>query len=134
MPRQETFFEQQTGDRKVEVLKTYDQSYAREAFESMDEISMQKLWDTLRPEAIYDAEGLPKLNDPNDVNGEAQAFLWDELVEQALEDPRAYPRATSFFIVNESRGNINSSLYVSPDWPSAEAFAKARLADEALSE
>ena len=32
MPRQEVFFEQQTGNRRVEVLKTYDRTYAREVF------------------------------------------------------------------------------------------------------
>jgi hypothetical protein len=32
MPRQEVYFEQKTGERRVEVLKVYDRSYAREAF------------------------------------------------------------------------------------------------------
>ena len=37
MPRQEIFFEQQTGDRRVEVLKIYDRSYAREVFKGISE-------------------------------------------------------------------------------------------------
>lgn len=37
MPKQEIFFEQQSGARTIEVLKSYDQSYAREAFKNMDE-------------------------------------------------------------------------------------------------
>jgi hypothetical protein len=31
MPKQEVFFEQQIGERRIEVLKSYDQAYAREA-------------------------------------------------------------------------------------------------------
>jgi hypothetical protein len=31
MPKQEIFFEQESGGRRVEVLKTYDRGYAREA-------------------------------------------------------------------------------------------------------
>ncbi len=54
MPKQETFFEQQTGDRRVEVLKSYDQSYALEAFKNMDEQAQRHLWDALKPEEIYD--------------------------------------------------------------------------------
>ena len=46
---------------KVEVLKSYDQGYAREAFRSMDEAAQQRLWESLKPEEIYDPAGLPKL-------------------------------------------------------------------------
>ena len=123
MPKQEVFFEQQSGDKRIEVLKCYDQSYAREAFGNMDEGALLSLWKTLKPEEIYDPAGLPSLNDPADVNGEAEAFLWDELLEQAREDgPLLF-----FFIVNEIVGLRTESLYVSPDWPSAESFAKEQL-------
>jgi hypothetical protein len=30
-------------------------------------------------------------------------------------------------VVNEVKGSVSESLYVSPDWPSAEAFAKELL-------
>ena len=120
MPKQEVFFEQQVGERHVEVLKSYDQKYAREAFQNMDEQALQQLWNTLKPEEIYEAAGLPPLNDPA---GEGEAFLWDELLEQAREDGSLL----SFFIVNETSGNVSESLFVSPDWPSAEVFARARL-------
>ena len=120
MPKQEIFFEQQAGEYRIEVLKSYDQGYAREAFGSMDEAAQQRLWESLKPEEIYDPAGLPKLGD---IEGEGEAFLWDELLEQAREDGPLL----SFFIVNETVGHRTESLYVSPDWPSAEAYAQDRL-------
>ena len=124
MPKQETFFEEQNGSRQVTVLKSYDQGYARETFREMDSEAQKHLWAALKPEEIYEPANLPKLDDPNDVNGEAEAFLWDELLEQAREDGNLL----SFFIVNETVGSHTEKLYVSPDWPSAESFAVSRLA------
>lgn len=124
MPKQETFFEQAAAGRRVKVFKTYDQAYAREAFSSMDEEAQRQLWAVLKPEETYDPAELPTLGDPGDTDGEAEAFLWDELLEQAREDGNQL----SFFVVNESAGGRSESLYVSPDWPSAEAYAKERLA------
>lgn len=121
MPKQEVFFEQSAAGTRIEVLKSYDQSYAREAFSEMDEDALQALWAALKPEDIYDAAGLPALNDPA---GEGEAFLWDELLEQAREDGNVL----SFFIVHQTVNGRSEDLYVSPDWPSAEAFAKQRLA------
>jgi hypothetical protein len=94
MPKQETFFEQTVGGRRIEVVKSYDQAYARQAFRSMDGDALQRLWTSLKLEEIYDPAGLPALNDPE---GEGDAFLWDELLEQAREDGPVL----SFFIVNE---------------------------------
>jgi hypothetical protein len=122
MPKQEVFFEQQTGDSRIEVLKSYDQSYAREAFRNMDEYALEQLWKALKPEEIYDPAGLPSLND---ANGEAEAFLWDELLEQAREDGSLL----SFFIVNEIQARHTESLFVSPDWPSAGAKKRRRRYD-----
>ncbi len=124
MPRQETFFDESKGGRRIEVLKSYDLGYARDAFRNMATDAQQKLWSVLNPEETYDHAELPSLNDPNDVTGKAEAFLWDELMEQAREDGNLL----SFFIVNEIAGSRSESLYVSPDWPSAESFAKGRLA------
>lgn len=123
MPKQEVFFEQAIQGKRVEVLKSYDQSYARDAFRNMDDTSLRRLWLALEPEKIYDPTDLPSLNDPNDVNGEAESFLWDELLERAREENNLF----SFFIVNEVVGDRTESVYVSPDWPSAEAFAKERI-------
>jgi len=119
MPQQEVFFQQQRGDRRVEVLKMYDQQFAREAFNSMDEAAQTSLWNSLKVEQIYDPVGLPSPDERED----RAAFLWDELVEQAREDWRTF----SFFVVNDIRGAHSESLYVSPDWPSAEAYAKTLL-------
>lgn len=123
MPKQESFFAESKGGTTIEVLKSYDTAYAREAFQRMDVEAMRHLWSVLRPEQIYDPAGLPRLGDPNDIDGEAEAFLWDELQEQAREDGQLL----SFFIVNKVIGGRSESLYVSPDWPSAESFAKEQL-------
>ncbi len=119
MPSQEVFFEQESEGRRIEVLKSYDQNYAREAFKNMDEEAQQDLWNSMKPEELYDPAGLPTPQEPE----ERAAFLWDELVEQAREDWQTH----SFFIVNEVKGGRREALYVSPDWPSAEAFAKGQL-------
>ena len=120
MPKQEVFFEQKSGDRRVEVLKTYDRIYAREAFGNMDEAAQIHLWNSLGIDEAYDPADLPPAHDPD-----SEDFLWEELLEAASEDGSLL----SFFVVNEAPADGPSeSLYVSPDWPSAEAFAKNRLA------
>jgi hypothetical protein len=115
MPAQEVFFEHMAADRRVEVLKTYDAGYAREAFSRMNESAQAYLWSSLGIDEKYDPADLPPVHDPDTPD-----FLWEELFEAAREDGTLF----SFFVVNEARGNTTESLYVSPDWPSAEAFAK----------
>ena len=119
MPQQETFFEQTKGDRRVEVLKTYDRSYARDAFGKMDEGAQTYLWSSLGIDEAYDPTDIPPRHDPD-----SEDFLWEELLEAAREEGNVL----SFFVVNEAKGGSLTSLYVSPDWPSAEAFARSRLA------
>lgn len=118
MPQQEVFFEQKTHDRRVEVLKTYDRNYAREAFRNMDEAAQRYLWASLGINETYEAADLPPVHDPT-----GKDFLWEELLEAAREDGNLL----SFFVVNEAKGIVSESLYVSSDWPSAEAFAKQRI-------
>jgi hypothetical protein len=49
---------------------------------------------------------------------------WEDLFEAAApEDVRNDPNRHSFFVVTEGVLAKNDELYVSPDWPSAEAFA-----------
>ena len=53
MPQQEVFFEQITGERRIQVLKTYDPSYAREVFDEMDDDAQAVLWKSLDIERTY---------------------------------------------------------------------------------
>ena len=122
MPRQEVFFEQETGDRRVEVLKTYDRSYAREVFKSIGEEAREALAEALELRKNYAPEDIP---DPN--GSDYDDFLWEELCEAAREDVRNDPSLYSFFVVAEAKGSNAEDVYISPDWPSAEAFAKRRL-------
>ena len=119
MPRQEVFFEQRAGDQRVEVLKTYDRSYAREVFKGIDGDAREALAAALELEKNYEAADIPA-PDSSDYD----EFLWDELLEAAREDVRKDPNLYSFFVVSEARSARSQDLYVSPDWPSAEAFAK----------
>jgi hypothetical protein len=123
LPQQEVFFEQKTGDRRIEVLKTYDRSYAREVFKGIDGEAREALADALELRKNYAPDDIP------DSNGsDYDDFLWEELCEAAREDVRNDPSLYSFFVVSEARAAKNEDLYVSPDWPSAETYAKKRIA------
>jgi hypothetical protein len=119
MPKQEVFFEQKTGDRRVEVLKTYDRSYAREVFKGIGDDARGALAAALELEKNYEPADIP---DPN--GSDYDEFLWDELLEAAREDVRTDPDLYSFFVVSESTSAQPQDVYISPDWPSAEAYAK----------
>ena len=123
MPSQEVFLHEESGERVVEVLKTYDPGYAREVFDEMDDDAQNILWNSLDIEQTYDTTDLPSATDPDRAD-----FLWDELLDAAREDVRLDPNLRSFFVVNEIRSAKPQSLYVSADWPSAESFAKNLLA------
>lgn len=118
MPKQEVFFVQELGGRRVEVLKTYDSVYARDAFDNMGEAAHDALSEALEIGANYDSEDIPKLRSVEYLD-----FLWEAMKEAAREDGNLL----SFFVVNEASGNVSESLYVSPDWPSAERFARGHL-------
>jgi hypothetical protein len=116
------FFQQRAGNKSIEVVKTYDRSYAREVFKAMDDDGASALAAALEVADKYDPNEIP------DVSGsEYEDFLWEELCEAAREDVRLDPNLYSFFVVSETMGGRTEDLYISPDWPSAEAFAKARL-------
>jgi len=119
MPRQEVFLEQQTGNRRVAVLKTYDRSYAREVFNGIDTEARRALAVALELEKNYEPADIPA-PDGTDYDD----FLWDELLDAAREDVRNDPNLYSFFVVSEAKSTQTQDLYISPDWPSAEAFAK----------
>ena len=123
MPKQEVFFEQESRGRRVEVLKTYDRSYAREVFNGIGTEARDSLATALELTKNYEPADIP---DPH--GSDYDDFLWGEVCEAAREDVRNDPNLYSFFVVSEARTGEAEDLYISPDWPSAEAFAKARLA------
>jgi hypothetical protein len=111
MPRHQLFFEKESGGRRVEVIKTYDRTFAHEAFDAMNEAAQAQLWKSLGVDESYDRNEISTL-DRSDL-------LWEEMSDAAREDGNLL----SFFVVTETTGGNPTSLYVSPDWPSAEAFA-----------
>jgi hypothetical protein len=119
MPQQELFFEQKIGDRHIEVMKTYDAVCAREAFVNMDGAARAFLLKSLRIDGTYEQADIPSMQ-----SGEGEDFLWEELLEDSREDGNQL----SFFLVTEAKGASSRCLYVSPDWPSAEAYAQNVLA------
>ncbi len=116
MPRQETFLSLKKGDETIEVLKTYDEQFAKEAFRNMDDSALAHLAASLKPESIYEPSGIPK---PNDEGYED--FLWDVMVDEAREEWNSF----SYFVVTRSLGRKTEEVFVSPDWPTAEAYVKA---------
>ena len=122
MPQQEVFFEQKAGDRLIAVLKTYDRSYAREVFDKVNDEAKMSLAAALEITENHNPEDIP---DPNGQDYEE--FLWEELSEASLEDVRQSPRLYSFFVVTETKAGKAEDIYISADWPSAEAFAKTHL-------
>ena len=121
MPQQELFFEKREGNKRIEVIKTYDRAYAREAFVAMGEAARNHLWSWLEIDGNYEREEIPER-----ATSDGEDFLWQELLEASREDGNEL----SFFVVAEDAGGPPQNLYVSPDWPSAEAFANKRLARE----
>jgi hypothetical protein len=85
----------------------------------MDSTARTELIKALHLEDEYDPDDLASLDLTSDDDA-----LWEEMVNQAREDERLF----SFFVVTEAIGPRSDSLFVSPDWPSAEAFAKSRIA------
>jgi hypothetical protein len=120
MPQQEIYFEQKTDEGTIEILKTYDRLYAREALSNMDESTQEILWNSLGIDKNFEPEDRPSIG-----QSEAEDFLWEEMLDSAREDGNLL----SFFVVSEAQNGISKHLYVSPDWPSAEAFAKKRVAE-----
>jgi hypothetical protein len=114
------FFEKNIGDRRVEVLKTYDAAYAREAFNEMDEAARAFLWKALRVDETCEQGDIPSIQ-----SEEGESLLWETLLEESREDGNLI----SFFLVNEAKGSISKSLYVSPDWPSAESYSQVVIGE-----
>jgi hypothetical protein len=124
MPRQETFLREAANGVEVEVLKTYDKSYAQEVFRGMSTEALEALAATLNLEGKYEDADIPA----PDATDYAD-FIWDEICEGAIEDVRQSPTLSSFFVVVETNAGKAEELYVTPDWPSAEVFARNRIED-----
>jgi len=124
MPRQETFLREAANGIEVEVLKTYDKSYAQEVFRGMSTEALEALAATLNLEGKYEVTDIPA----PDATDYAD-FIWDEICEGAIEDVRQSPVLNSFFVVVETIAGKSEELYVSPDWPSAEVFARKCIED-----
>ncbi len=116
--QQESLFEQVVGLTRIEVLKSYDRAFARDAFGQMDESALAFLIRSLDPNG--DDLTLEIQTDGTDVAD----LVWEEMEQSAREDWNAF----SYFVVLERTSGKLKALYVSPDWPSAESFAKQRLA------
>lgn len=118
MPRQEVFFEQKIGERRIEVLKTYDQNCAREAFDNMDAAARAFLWKSLGIDEAYERADIPPIE-----SEDGEDFLWDALLEDSREDGNLL----SFFLVSEAKGTFSKNVFVSPDWLGAESYAQTFL-------
>jgi hypothetical protein len=111
MPQQAIFFDVRTDAKRVRVLKVYDAAYARSCFDEMSEEALRFLADALDLSSKYE------MPEP------ASQLNWEDVEEDAREDGNLL----SFFVVVEEKNGQQQPVYVSPDWPSAESFAKTRL-------
>lgn len=111
MRQQAIFFDERTATKRVQVLKVYDVSFARECFNEMNEDALSHLSESLEIDGKYE------LDDTGDKP------TWEDLEDEAREDGNLL----SFFVVLEESNGQSKLLYVSPDWPSAETFAKRSL-------
>jgi hypothetical protein len=115
MPRQETFLTVKNGDEVVEVLKTYDETFAREAFKNMDDSALAHLAASLDLNSQFDPEDIPH---PTDESYEE--FIWDVMCDSAREDWNMF----SWFVVAKTSGQKTEELFISADWPTAESYIK----------
>jgi hypothetical protein len=112
MPSQELFFSQESNGKQIEVVKTYDSQFAREAFRDMDEQAKEILAQSLIADGALSSEDMPF----------ADEDLWQGVEDGAREDWESF----SYFVVREGSPLAVQPLFVSSDWPTAERFAKFR--------
>lgn len=111
MPRESVFFDERTDAKRVRVLKVYDAAYARACFDEMDEDALAFLSKSLDLSSKYE------------FADSGSEVAWEDVQEEAREDGNLL----SFFVVLEQRDDHDRPVYVSPDWPSAETFARGRV-------
>jgi hypothetical protein len=116
MRLQETYLEKSVNGGRALVIKSYDEKLAREAFESVGDDTLGLIATALKLSDLFEAEDIPDAQ-----SAEYRDFLWEVLSDEAREDGHT----KSFFVVmKEISGQLPAALYVSPDWPSAELFAR----------
>jgi len=113
MPRQKKALTSAVAGRKVEIIKTYDQKYAHEVFSLMNDAALDHLAISMKLSADFEESDTPPRSDE-----EYTDFLWGEMLDAAREDWNLF----SFFVVKESDSANARELFVSPDWPTAEAY------------
>ena len=112
MPSQELYLEKKAGSDVFQVLKTYDTAFAKETFAGMDEAAIEHLSKSLSISEEFSPDELP--TSPDDLAD----LIWEEMDDSAREQGQT----RSYFIVRRSSPLSDDFLYVSGDWPSAEAF------------
>lgn len=112
MPSQELYLEMKAGLDVFQVLKTYDTAFAKETFAGMDEVAMEHLSKSLLISEEFPPSEMP--TSPADVAD----LIWEEMYDSAREQGQT----RSYFVVRRSSVSSESFLYVSGDWPSAEAY------------
>jgi hypothetical protein len=116
MALQETFLEKQLSDGRALVIKTYDAHLAHDAFQHIGEDALVYVANALRLGELFEASDIPETSSPDYTD-----FVWETLSDEAREDGNL----KSFFILyREVQGQPLEPLYVSADWPSAEAFSQ----------
>ena len=115
MPREETFLAASIENGTVAVTKTYDQRFAQEAFAHMDETALAHLAKSLAFTGTFEDEDIPSPSEEN-----YQDFVWEAMVDSAREDGNVF----SYFVVQKTSGGSSEDIFVSGDWPTAEAYAR----------
>lgn len=116
MPKQELYLDIENAGEHTFVVKSYDSAFAKEAFEAMTDEACQELANSLALDDNSEAEDIPERN-----SGEFSDFLWQTLSDSAREDGQLF----SYFIVaTKPSSGAERFLFVSGDWPSAEAYAR----------
>jgi hypothetical protein len=119
MPKQETYFEKTLDSVRVAVIKSYDAKFAREAFDVMDDGALAFLGQSLVADGKLEA-----VDESSSSGAEYIEMLWEGVEEGAREEWNT----VSYFVV--LTGDL--AVYVSSDWPSAEAYAN-RLTESVTS-
>jgi hypothetical protein len=114
VPSQEIFFSERLDGKHVEVIKTYDPQFAREAFDQMNDEARAVLIRSLISCGTLDQSDMSDLDDDG---------LWQEIEDGSREDWNTF----SYFVVAERRDADSRTVFVCSDWPTAEAFAKLQL-------